>query len=287
MEPFRNDRYGISIDRILHPTDFSHGSDVAFVHALRLVISLKESLSILHVDKEKRRPDWSQYPSVRETLIRWNILPESATRTDVAKLGVQISKSSLTDEGPIEGILHHLEHHSADLVILATHQRQGLDRWLHKTIAGEVNNRTDGASLFIPYGNAGFVSEQTGECHLKRIIIPVDLDPDPTPAVEVASDLVRALSDGPCEVILLHVGDPSAQPALRLPNEDRVNWRWINRNGSVVAEILAESKVAQADLIVMTTSGRHGFFDALRGSTTEQVVEQAHCPVMAVHAWSE
>lgn len=186
-----NDRYGISIARILHPTDFSHGSDVAFVHALRLVYSMKGSLSILHIDKERRRPDWNQYPSVRETLIAWKILPPDAVRTDVAKLGVQISKSSLTDDSPEEGILHHLEHHPADLLVLATHQRHGLDRWLHKTIAGHINNKTDGATLFIPFGNPGFVSETTGECRLKRILIPVDLDPDPSPAIEVTTDLVR------------------------------------------------------------------------------------------------
>lgn len=282
-----NDRYGISIARILHPTDFSHGSDVAFVHALRIVHAMQGSLSILHVDKERRHPDWSRYPSVRETLIRWKLLPPEAARTDVAKLGVQIAKSSLTDASPAEGTLNHLKHHPADLLVLATHQRHGLDRWLNKTIAGQINSQTDGATLFIPFGNPGFVSETTGECRLKRILIPVDLDPDPSPAVEVTTDLVRALSDSACEVRLLHVGDASAQPAIRLPNEDKLKWRWVNRSGSVVNAILEESKTEAVDLIVMTTSGRNGFFDALRGSTTEQIVEHSHCPVMAVHAWSQ
>ncbi len=282
-----NDRYGISIARILHPTDFSHGSDVAFVHALRLVCSVQGSLSILHVDKDRRRPDWTQYPSVRETLIQWKMLPPDAARTDVAKLGVQIAKSSLTDGSPTDGILHHLEHYPADLLVLATHQRHGLDRLLHNSVAGQINNRTDGATLFIPFGSRGFVSEATGACQLKRILVPVDLDPDSSPAVEVTTDLIRALSDGPCEVRLLHVGDAAAQPALRLPNEDKVKWKWVNRSGSVVTAILEESQTESVDLIVMTTSGRHGFFDALRGSTTEQVVEHARCPVIAVHAWSD
>lgn len=66
-----SDRYGISIGRILHPTDFSHGSEVAFTHALRLCCATNGSLAILHVDKERRDPDWDKYPSVRETLARW------------------------------------------------------------------------------------------------------------------------------------------------------------------------------------------------------------------------
>ena len=282
-----SDRYGISIGSILHPTDFSHGSEVAFTHALRLCCATHGSLAILHVDAEKRHPDWDKYPSVRETLGRWQMLPAQATRSDVAHLGVQISKTSIVDADPADGILHHLERHPADLLVLATHQRHGLDRWMHSTIAGRINNRTDGATLFIPFGHPGFVDEQTGACHLKRILLPVDSDPDPSPAVEVTADLIRALSTGACEVRLLHVGDSATQPAIRLPAEEKAKWRWVTRSGSPVTAIHEEAEQEAVDLIVMTTSGRHGFFDALRGSTTEQIVEHARCPVLAVHAWSD
>lgn len=282
-----SDRYGISIGRILHPTDFSHGSEVAFSHALRLCCATNGSLAILHVDPEKRHPDWNKYPSVRETLSRWQLLPPDASRNDVAHLGVQISKSSIVDTDPAAGILHHLERHPADLLVLATHQRHGLDRWMHSTIAGQINNRTDGATLFIPFGNSGFVDEQSGVCRLKKILVPVDRDPDPSPAVEVTADLIRALTTEPCEVRLLHVGNSADQPAIRLPAEDKARWRWVNRSGSAVNAIAEEAQQESVDLIVMTTSGRHGFFDALRGSTTEQIVEHARCPVLAVHAWSD
>jgi nucleotide-binding universal stress UspA family protein len=282
-----NERYGISIGRILHPTDFSHGSEVAFLHALRLCCATKGSLAILHVDPERRHPDWDKYPSVRETLSRWGLLPPQAERSDVAHLGVRISKSSVIDDDPVDGILQYLDQHPADLLVLATHQRHGLDRWLHKTIAGRINNRTDGAALFIPFGNSGFVDERSGQCRLKRILLPVDHVPDPAPAVEVVTDLIGALVAEPCEVRLLHVGDPAGQPGLQLPQEEKARWKWVTPVGSVVSAIREESETESVDLIVMTTSGRHGFFDALRGSTTEQIVEHAGCPVLAVHAWSD
>ncbi len=282
-----SDRYGISIGRILHPTDFSHGSEVAFTHALRLCCATNGSLAILHVDPKQKHPDWDKYPSVRETLSRWQLLPPQASRSDVAQLGVQITKSSVIDDSPAAGILQYLDQHPADLLVLATHPRHGIDRWLQKTIAGRINNETDGATLFIPFGHSGFVDEQSGKCRLKKILLPVDRDPDPSPAVEVTADLIRALSPGPCEVRLLHVGDSAGQPTIRLPNEDRAKWKWVHRVGSAVTAIREEAEQEAVDLIVMTTSGRHGFFDALRGSTTEQVVEHASCPVLAVHAWSD
>lgn len=129
--------------------------------------------------------------------------------------------------------------------------------------------------------------KQSGTCPLKKILLPVDSDPDPSPAVEVTADLIRGLSTGACEVRLLHVGDSAAQPAIQLPAEDKAKWRRSNRLGSPVTAIREEAEQEAVDLIVMTTSGRHGFFDAVRGSTTEQVVEHARCPVLAVHASSD
>jgi nucleotide-binding universal stress UspA family protein len=32
----------------------------------------------------------------------------------------------------------------------------------------------------------------------------------------------------------------------------------------------------------MVTEGSHGFLDALRGSTTQQIIRQAPCPVLAI-----
>ena len=50
--------------------------------------------------------------------------------------------------------------------------------------------------------------------------------------------------------------------------------------GGVVETIVARSRTA--DLIAMPTAGHHGFLDALRGSVSERVVRQAHCPVLTL-----
>lgn len=52
--------------------------------------------------------------------------------------------------------------------------------------------------------------------------------------------------------------------------------------GDVVEEILRTREAGPADLLVLTTQGRRGFLDALRGSTTERVVQGTRCPVLAV-----
>jgi nucleotide-binding universal stress UspA family protein len=61
-------------------------------------------------------------------------------------------------------------------------------------------------------------------------------------------------------------------------------WRQVTRPGNVEQQILETAHECRADLIAMTTEGHQGFLDALRGSTTERVVRNSLCPVLAVPA---
>ncbi len=52
--------------------------------------------------------------------------------------------------------------------------------------------------------------------------------------------------------------------------------------GNAVETILRVASDIPADLIVMGTQGHQGFLDALRGNTTEQVLRESTCPILAV-----
>ena len=56
----------------------------------------------------------------------------------------------------------------------------------------------------------------------------------------------------------------------------------VTRIGEVIPEILDTARNTDANLIMMTTDGRNGFLDALRGSHSERVLRQASAPVVAV-----
>jgi hypothetical protein len=57
---------------VFHPTDFSNGDEAAFCHALSVVTHAQGHLSLLHIKDPDSRVDWSDFPSVRSTLLRWN-----------------------------------------------------------------------------------------------------------------------------------------------------------------------------------------------------------------------
>ncbi len=53
--------------------------------------------------------------------------------------------------------------------------------------------------------------------------------------------------------------------------------------GKPEREIVAAARQLNADLIALTTTGQTGFKRLLRGSTAEEVVRLAPCPVLTMH----
>jgi len=278
--------YGVSISNLLHLTDFSQGSGIAYVHALRIAVAVKGSLEILHIQQEEEHATWDRYPGVRDTLCKWKLLPAEAERGDVAKLGVHISKAACQAKEPIQGVLDHLERRDADLVVMATHRRGGLDRWLHDSIAESLSDATETGALLIPYDVDGFVDSETGEVTLRRILVPVDFAPDPQPVISAVAELVEAIAPHNVEIRLLHVGDRARTPTLMLPGSDTCVWNWGHREGYVVDAICNDALENDVDLIAMTTNGHDGFLDALRGSTTDRVLHRTQCPLLSIHSGS-
>jgi nucleotide-binding universal stress UspA family protein len=276
------------IVRIFHPSDFSKASHVAFAHALKLALEAKADLSIMHVQRNPKRQrserHWTDFPGVRETLARWGILPEGARREDVGKTGLRVAKILASSADPVKSIMRHLEHHPADLIVLATHQREGLARWMHKPVAEKIARRSGAMTLFVPRDGKGFIAPADGAVTLKKILIPVDRAPDPQSALDKAAGLARGLGCRQAEFALLHVGAEDELPAL--DTSYYTGWRWerIVRQGDVVGTILQVEGDWSPDLMVLVTEGRLDFLDALRGSTTERVLRGARCPVLAIPA---
>jgi nucleotide-binding universal stress UspA family protein len=277
---------GEPLIRILHPSDFSKGSSVAFAHALKIALQCRAELEIVHVESHKVGAvddvHWTDFPGVRATLARWEILPMGARREEVAKTGLRVKKVLNSASDPLESMVRYCDDHPPDLLVLATHQRAGLARWLSKPVAEPLARRSRAMTLFVSADGKGFIAPANGAVTLRRILIPVDHRPDAQAAVEEAYFLAVGLGCLDVEVKLLHVGTDRGMPTLYLPHHP--GWHWHDQlvPGNAMERILKEDLDWSPDLIVMATQGQRDFLDALRGSTTERVLRAAHCPVLAV-----
>ncbi len=272
------------IESIFHPSDFSEGSEVAFAHALKIALVAGSRLDILHVAEGGGEPAWTDFPGVREMLERWQVLPPNSPREAVGSIGIDARKVVLKDSDPVRAVERFLQKHPTDLVVLAAHAHQGHMRWTRSSISRPIAQAAAAPALFVPYGCDGFISREDGEPALRNVLIPVDSAPGPEPALEAARRLAWALQCPEVTFTLLYVGRPDGMPAVRVEEQPGWTWRKVTREGDVVDTILAVARECSADLIVMTTAGRNGFLDALRGSTTERVLRSGAFPLLAIPA---
>jgi nucleotide-binding universal stress UspA family protein len=273
------------IDSILHPTDFSEGSRVAFHHALKAALLAKAKLTLLHVSPGTES-EWTDFPGVRETLEGWGLLPKGSHRSAVPQLGIDVRKVVAHQSDPVKAVLHYLDEHPIDFIVLATHQHEGRVRWLHHAVAEPVARQAAQMTLFIPGGQAGFVSADDGSVSLTNILIPIAATPRAQPAVEAAARLAGGLNCQRGTFTLLHVGHTDDMPAVHCPEIPGWEWNKVTQTGDVIQTIFDTASDTPADLIVMATDGRHGFLDALRGSHSERVLRHAPAPLLTVPAGS-
>ena len=190
----------------------------------------------------------------------------------------------------------------ADLLVLGTHGRSGFNRLLLGSITEKVLHRGPCPILTVPpHAPSDAQTDRT----FSRILCPVDFSPAALQAFGFAVDLAGQ-SGG--SVIALHAIEwladevsaharfdvqgyrqhllDDAHSRLRaLIAEPPVNQGTIEdvvAAGRAYREILKTAEERAVDLIVMGAQGRGNMGLTLFGSTTQQVVRAATCPVLTV-----
>lgn len=268
--------------KIFHPTDFSAESAVAFAHALKLALVAQAEFEIMHVDPAVSRQDFEDFPHIRPILARWGILPEGSSKEQVAALGVTIKKIRAIADNPTTAISQHLTLHPTDLVVLSTHQYEGIERLRHHAVAEPIARAARSNTLFLPSLVEGFVGADSGQGKLRRILIPVSQTPHPQPAVDIAAALAAGLGSDKGSLQLVHAGSEEDIPKINKPQLAGWTWDQVVGQADVVDWILAAGAGYDVDLIVMMTEGHNSILDMLRGSVTERVLRGARCPVLAI-----
>lgn len=267
---------------IFHPTDFSESSHTAFRHALRLAFELKMGLTIMHVGDGGHHDNWSAFPHIRETLAGWNLVDPDIAPQDLERLtGLRVAKIEATGGNPVKVMTHYLDDHDVSMIVMATQGRTGMAAVTHPSVARELARRVKRPFLFVREGVPGFIMPD-GQLKLDHVLIPVDDKPDPQLALDAVVRFTRQWEGTVGTLEALHVGDTSMRSTLFVPDLEGTTLKSTAREGQPEEVIPTVASDHKADLVVMVYAGPDRLAEKLTGSTTEQVMRAAPCPVLAL-----
>lgn len=197
---------------------------------------------------------------------------------------------------PADMILERAAHH--DMVVMASHGRGGLGRWLLGSVALKVAKGCP-APLFV-VGGRTLTAHPDESPELKRIMVPLDGSPISEQALGPAIALAKIheaevvlyrsllLTDAQLgSFVMVGARDLELQSAREYLEEIESRYQDIKIR-SVVRElppargIIDTIESEDVDLVVMSSHGYSGLTHWLLGSVTEGVLQRATCPVMVV-----
>lgn len=295
--------------RILVPLDFSGQSRQALACAVPLAAAFGAKISLLHVAQPpvamRTMPDGGiTVPVNTDRLVE--LAQERLDEMAAEFLPAILRGNTLVCEGsPTYEITAAAKTLKADLIVLSTHGFTGLKRVFLGSTAERVVRHADCPVLTVRRRpGAPERTAAVGQLPWKRILVPLDFSLTSLRALEVAVPLAR---EAGAQLCLVHAVEPSPYPAgmegvvLVLPERTlvrnaKINLKRVARRfvpaplrvtlrverghaASVVAQMAAAEGM---DLIVLSTHGHTGWDRLLMGSTAEQVVRRAGCPVFVV-----
>lgn len=240
-------------------------------------------------------------------------LPERLLKAYVDTIAHKFKRAGLRAEPVVlcgaaaDVILDYSEKTDIDLIVMATHGRSGVTRWVLGSVADKVLHSVR-IPLFLvnsKLAEGGALERKT----FRRLLLPLDGSDTGEAAVPYAEELARKTN---ARVLLLSVALPAyriaasqdypgvdLEPIIKAQREASENYLGgiearLKQKGIVVSSetlvgspaesILDYAKQKQVDLIAMSTHGRSGFGRWILGSVTDKVTRAAELPVVVIRA---
>ena len=299
-----------AIDRVLCPVDFSEASQHAIEHAFAIARWSGAAVSALHVCQPMFVPVASgavgrfDDPDVEMTRLR------SAAASLVECAGAHDLKVDIAVEAgdPARQILEHADRHGVNLIVMGTHGATGFERLILGSVTEKVLRKARCPVLTVPPR-----AHSAATLPFRQVLCAIDFSDASLEALAYAGALAQQSHS---RLQLLHVvqwpwDEPPAPAPQELPPEQAVALgeyrRYVDASamarlaalrreripegieavprivhGKAYVQILRVAAETCADLIVLRVHGRNAAELMVFGSTANQVVRAAACPVLTV-----
>lgn len=281
--------------RILLPLDGSEEAErsVAYLHALAPLGEIAVRF-VSVIDPQREAPSSGDQEAHTQRQVH---LIEGYLRTRVDELGREVASadSVVLIASPARAILQVAEEWNADLIVIRSHSRSGIDRWRLGSVADKVvrgahcNVMVIGPTaatrppeirrVLVPLDGSRFSEEAlpvarkivdaTGAVlHLIRVVEPPVMTGNGMEPGMFDNGLIEAMSDA-CDIYVRRLQAETGAVMAETP---------FGPAGLAIEEYVSSARI---DLVVMTTHGRGGLVRSALGSVTDQLIRGA-APVLVV-----
>ena len=296
----------LRIRTILVTSDFSEESYRALEFALPLAKHFGATVHVVHVYEGAH-----QFSSIATSPMLWSDV-EIAQR-----LAEQVQRRFGTHPRtqdchirtgkPFQEIIATAQELEADLIVIATHGHGGFKRLTLGSTTEKIIRHAPCPVLVVREATRGPIKTAAEGIVLEKILVPVDFSECASEGAKYASVFATRVG---ADLLLTHVINPPDYMAVEgtivepdspqlietalLDAEDELDKM---ENFLPLIGISAETQVAvgtpidklaeasarpDVDMVIISTHGYTGLRHALLGSTAEQLVRLAHCPVLVV-----
>jgi nucleotide-binding universal stress UspA family protein len=270
---------------ILCPVDFSDCSAAGLRYAAAVARCQNARLAVIYADhfSVPRYFTQSQVTQLAEQAKQWRAGAKTSLeefiRTTVATELAE-TEACVLEDSPIAAILDTASSVHANLIVMGTHGRSGVNRLLFGSVAEGV----------LRVAKLPLLAVRTGLSQIaipaRRVLCAVNDSPEARRALDLATLVAGCFG---ASVTVLHVRPPQRSGSIPdlyswIPDAQRVRCpiNEVTREGNAPLVIVTAASESNYDLVVIGAR-HHRFLDlAVLGTTTERVVRHSPCPVMAV-----
>ncbi len=297
--------------RVLLPLDGSELAEVALAYAKGIAGRLGLEVLLLHVAGKGESESLPLHRAYIEQA-------SERLKREMAEVQEKIGGKPVVVKGEVvvgyaaEEILHYADEKEVDLILMATHGRSGIRRWVMGSVADKILRSAAPPVLLVRAGmpkDAAYDSWSS-----PKLLVPLD----GSEVAELVLPHVEALAStqggATAEVVLVRICEPLVMPPVTTP-ETSVNWgtaadeyilkskksaeKYLSRvqrgltevglkvsvevlEGDPATEIINYASKRQINLIVMATHGRSGLGRWAYGSVAQKVLHGASSPILLV-----
>ena len=304
--------------RMLILLDGSELAEEVFIHAKELAGRMELDMVLLHVYSPATRDFVPMHQAYIDRAAR--VIRRQAQEVQ-KKLGIQPEAKPVKVRGELamgyhaDEILRYADENAVDLILMATHGRSGIKRWVLGGVADKVLRASKVPVCLVRVG----IKKETPYDQWPSMTILVPLDASET--TEAVLPYVKALAQQkraePVNVVLFKICEPTIMPSYYSPelSGTPLNWgeymeqetarckktsteylagiaKQLKAKGVRIRSEILVGKAADMivdfakknplSIIIMSTHGRSGLKRFVYGSITESVLAEVTNPILMV-----